>query len=234
MVASTLAGTRRSFLADSKALLSRLNPPLHIIGRVPDLAGSSWLVIVNHHYRPGFIAWWMPLSITAVLGREIHWIMTSAWRTVAGRNAAWLLRLSSILLRRAARIYGFTSMPAMPPLPGETQARALAVRKVLKHVDETPQAIVGLAPEGRDNPQGWLATPPPGVGRFVCQLAKRGLRLLPTGLFEMDGKLCLQIGTPMKLPQIEGASAQRDQKMSDLLMAAISRCLPEHMRGPYS
>jgi hypothetical protein len=131
-------------------------------------------------------------------------------------------------------MYGFTSMPAMPPLPGETQARAFAVRKVLKHVNETPQAIVGLAPEGRDNPRGELASPPPGVGRFVCQLAKRGLRLLPTGLFEADGKLCLQIGMPVDLPQIGGSSAERDEEMSDLLMVSISRCLPEHMRGPYS
>jgi hypothetical protein len=206
---------------------------LLVIGEVPELMGSSWLAVVNHNHRPWFLAWWMPLTITAVMGREIHWIMTSTWRTVAGSSNPWLVRLSTILLRRAARMYGFTSMPPMPPRPAEAQARASAVRRVLRHIDSSQETIVGLAPEGRDNPAGVLIPPPAGVGRFACQLARRNLRLLPTGMFEADGRLCLQIGAPLDLPKIEGSPARRDQRMSDLLMQAIARCVPERMRGPY-
>lgn len=234
MAASILLGRKRSFLADATALVARLKPPLRVIGQIPDLSRSSWLVIVNHNHRPGFIAWWIPLSITAALQREMHWIMTSAWRSVGGWSTPWLVRVVSRLLRRAARSYGFTSMPPMPPLEGETQARAQAVRQVLKYVDSTPQAIIGLAPEGRDNPERVLLNPPPGVGRFACQLARRDLRVLPTGVFEAQGELCLQIGAPIELPQIEGTPEQRDRQMSDVLMHAIARCVPEHMRGAYS
>lgn len=234
MARSIITGRRRSFHADASALVAALEPPLHIIGRPPGLAGSSWLLIVNHYFRPGFLAWWIPMSVSAALNCDIHWIMTSAWRSVAGSNRPWLVKLVSSILRRAARMYNFTSMPPMPPIPEEAQARAHAVRQVLKYVDSTPGAILGLAPEGRDNPDGVLHPPPPGVGRFVCQLAKRGLRLLPSGVFEADGKLCLRIGPPMDLPIIEGTTGERDLKMSDLLMGAISRCVPESMRGPYS
>jgi hypothetical protein len=160
--------------------------------------------------------------------------MTAAWRTVGGWTAPWLLRLVARLLQRAACIYGFTSMPPMPPIEGETQARARAVRRVLKHVDSAPQAIIGLAPEGRDNPAGTLIEPPPGVGRFACQLARRNLRLLPTGVYEDGDRLCLQIGAPRPLPQFEGTSEARDQQMSALLMRAIAHCVPKRMRGPYA
>ena len=234
MAISIIVGRRRSFLTDATALVARLKPPLRVIGQIPDLGGSAWLVIINHNHRPGFIAWWMPLSITAMLRREIHWIMTSAWRSVDRWGMPWLTRLVSRWLRRAARIYGFTSMPPMPPLEGEAQARAFAVHQVLKHIDSTPDAIIGMAPEGRDSPSGELITPPPGVGRFACQLARRRFRLLPAGVFEVEGNLCLQIGRPQDLPEIEGTAAERDQKMSEVLMRAIARCIPEHMRGAYS
>lgn len=191
-------------------------------------------MVVNHNHRPGFFAWWIPLSITAVLQREVHWIMTSAWRSVGPFSTPWLTRPVSRILRKAAQIYGFTSMPPMPPLEGEAQARAHAVRQVLKHIDSTQQPIIGLTPEGRDSPTGELIPPPAGVGRFACQLAKRNLRLLPTGVFEAGGNLCLQIGPPRDLPRIEGTPAERDQKMSSVLMHAIARCVPEHMHGSYS
>ncbi len=233
MAVSILLGRKRGFLTDAISMVAELEPPLHVIGQVPDLSGTAWLVLVNHYHRPGFIAWWIPVSITAVLRREVHWIMTAAWRWVDRWSMPWLTRLISYMLRRAARIYGFTSMPPMPPLEMEAQARAHAVRKVLQYIDSTPDAIIGLAPEGRDSAIGGLIPPPLGVGRFACQLAKRRMRLLPTGVFEAGGSLCLQIGSPMNLPEIEGTPAERDQKMSDVLMHAIARCVPEHMRGAY-
>ena len=36
---------------------------------------------------------------------------------------------------------GFTSMPPLSPMEGEAQARAHAVRKVLRHIESTPHAI---------------------------------------------------------------------------------------------
>jgi hypothetical protein len=234
LIASILVGWRRSFLADAKALVADLDPPLRVIGQLPDLNRSSWLIAVNHNHGPDFNTWWMPLTLTTVMRREIHWIMTSKWRAVARYGMPWLTRLVAFLLRGAARCYGFTSMPPMPPLKIEAEARASAVRKVLKYVDSTPNAILGLAPEGRDSHRDELITPSPGVGRFVCQLAKRGMHLLPTGVFEDEGSLCLRIGDPMPLPDLQGTTGERDKQMSDTIMHAIAQCLPVETRGPYS
>ncbi len=234
IIASVLLGSKRSFASDAVAMVAKLRPPLHVEGRIPDLSGSAWVVIVNHYYRPGFRAWWIPLSISSVIPSEIHWTMTSTWRFENRSYLGWLQPLLRKLFHRIAAVYGFTNMPPMPPSIEETQQRAHAVRQVLRHVITHPEAILGMAPEGRDAPDGGLIVPPSGVGRFVCHLAKHGMRMLPMGVFEAGGRLCLQVGSPMKLPLLDGTPEERDREMSDLLMEAIAECLPAHLRGAYT
>ncbi|HEY71227.1 MAG TPA: hypothetical protein G4O08_11655 [Anaerolineae bacterium] len=234
IIASVLLGRRRSFASDSAAMVARLHPPLHVEGSIPDLSGAASLVIVNHYYRPGFEAWWIPLSISSMIQSEIHWTMTSTWRFEDQPYLRWLSPLLKKLFRRIAAVYGFTNMPPMPPSIEETEQRARAVRQVLRHVVTQPEAIIGMAPEGHDSPDGRLIVPPSGVGRFVCHLAKHEMRLLPMGVYESGGRLCLHIGTPMALPLLQGTPVERDREMRDLLMKAIAECLPAHLRGAYA
>jgi hypothetical protein len=234
IIGSGLLGSRRSFASDSVAMVAKLRPPLHVEGRIPDLSGAAWLVIVNHYFRPGFRAWWIPLSISSVIQSEIHWTMTSTWRFEDQPTLRWLSPVLMKFFHRIAAVYGFTNMPPMPPSIEETEQRAHAVRQVLRHVVTNPEAIIGMAPEGHDSPDGGLIVPPSGVGRFVCHLAKHEMRLLPTGVYESVGRLCLHVGSPLELPLLHGAPEERDREMSDLLMHAIAECLPENLRGAYA
>ena len=221
----------RSFRADAQRLIGRLSPPLRVEGEVPDVRSGSWLIVVNHYSRPGFRAWWFPMAISTTLPREICWLTTSALTFPDRLRASTLTPASAWFLRHAAKLYGFIPMPPMPPRSFEVEARAEAVRRALQRAGE-PQALMGMAPEGADQPGGVLSQPPPGSGRFLQHLARRGLHMLPVGAFEANGRLCLRFGLPFDLPaQLPNPI---DQSASQLVMSAIAAVLPRHLRGSYA
>jgi len=221
----------RSFRQDAQRLVNRLSPPLRIDGAIPDVGRGSWLVVVNHYARPGFRAWWFSMGISAALPREICWITTSALTFPDRLRAATFTPASQWFLRHLASLYGFIPMPAMPPNPTEVETRAAAVRRALRKASE-PEVVMGLAPEGGDMPRGVLAPPPSGSGRFLWHLARRGLRLLPVGAFEDEGRFCLHFGQPFDLPA--AIREPVDESASHIVMSAIAACLPEHLRGCYA
>lgn len=143
-------------------------------------------------------------------------------------------RLSRWVLKRGARVYGFTGMPPMPPREKDVAARAHAVRDALSFVDHTSRPVVCLAPEGGDNSGGSLAVPPSGVGRFILQLARRGLLVHPVGVWEHDGRLCIRFGSPYRLPAAPDLPAvERDSRTAGTVMQSIACLLPTRLRGEY-
>ena len=54
---------RRSFHADSEACIRRLKPALQIYGQENIPTSGLCLVTVNHYFRSGFGAWWIPLAV---------------------------------------------------------------------------------------------------------------------------------------------------------------------------
>jgi hypothetical protein len=221
---------QRSFRIDSQRWVKRLSPPLCVEGTIPDVRRGAWLVLVNHYTRPGFRAWWISMAISSTLPREICWVTTSALTFPDRFRAATFTPASRWFLRHAAALYGFIPMPPMPPRPFEIEARAIAVRRALRRASEA-DALMGLAPEGGDMPGGILTPPPPGSGRFLWHLARRGLRFVPVGAFEDQGQLCLRFGSPFVL----SASMPQpiDDSASHQVMSAIAACLPERLRGIY-
>ena len=114
------------------------------------------LITFNHYYRPGFNAWWMALALAATVPVDIHFVMTGEL-TYPGKWYAPLGQAGSRwLLRRFSKIYGFTTMPPMPPREKDVAARARSVRETLAFARQHPQAVLGLAPEGGDQPGGVL------------------------------------------------------------------------------
>ena len=234
--ASLLSGGRRSFRADARACIARLRPPLRVLGEENIPGKGPCVITFNHYYRPGFDAWWMALALAAVVPAEAHFVMTGEL-TFPGRWYAPLGQAGSRwLLKRFARIYGFTAMPPMPPRPRDVQARAHAVRRTLEFARRNPQAILGLAPEGGDNPPtGALARPASGAGRFILHLAGLGFKLLPVGAYEQDGEFCLNFGRAYSLPLPPARSAdEKDRAAVAIVMQAIAARLPERLRGPFS
>ncbi len=232
---SVIARRPRSFRQDSHAFLDRLRPPLRLIGKIPPRPAAGRLVLANHFRSPSFRAWWIPFALTAALDEDIHWVMANAWTYPDPLRSHLVTPLTRALFRRVGRTYSFTLMPPMPPAPHEAAARARAVRQVLHYAATRPRPQIGLVPEGGDSPQGDLAVLPPGAGRFISHLAGRGLELLPAGVFEEDGFLCLRFGEPIDGPfETRTDPETRDRLAANRVMMAIAACLPERLRGPYS
>ncbi len=230
-----LAGGRRSFAADARACLDCLQPPLQVLGREHIPARGPALIVVNHYHRPGFDAWWIALAITSVVPVEMHWVMTDEL-TFPGKWYAALGQAGSRwLLGRLARIYGFTAMPPMPPRPGDVTRRALAVRRLVAYARQHPDAVLGLAPEGRDIPNGGLGWPPPGAGRLIALLAELGFPITPVGAYERDGAFWLHFGPAFQLQVPPDLSAtEKDRFVARTVMTAIARLLPEPLKGEFA
>jgi hypothetical protein len=235
LAVSVFYGGRRSFRADGQACLRRLQPPLRILGVENIPASGPCLLTFNHYYRPGFNAWWMALALSAAVPADIHYVMTGEL-TFPGKWYAELgMAGSRWLLNRLGRIYGFTTMPPMPPRPRDVKARARSVRKTLTFARLHPQAMLGLAPEGGDQPGGLLNRPPAGAGRFIALLTGPGSKIVPVGVYELEGEFCLSFGPAysLSIPDSLGAG-EKDRAVAEVVMNAIARQLPERLRGEFS
>jgi hypothetical protein len=180
------------------------------------------LITVNHYFAPDFQAWWFAILISTVVPAKIHWVVTSGWT-----NSGWLFP-------RGARLLGFTPMPAMPPDPAETELRAAAVRAVLKFARQTSKAVIGMAPEGGDQPAGVLGKLPPGVGRFMHLISHSCPNIIPVGVWKEGGCINLKFGSPYQLEITPGLSAdERDRLVGNIIMRHIAMLLPERLRGEY-
>jgi hypothetical protein len=151
----------RSFARDAQVAVTGLCPEPEVLGGEHVPPHGPCLVMCNHYNRPGFATWWLALAITAAVtarraldaNSEVRWVMTAAWTFP---ESPWRHRLLTPLTRwafdRVARVYGFVTMPPMPPDPNEVEARALAVLRTVRLARRAAQenGMVGLAPEGQD------------------------------------------------------------------------------------
>lgn len=65
--------------------------------------------------------------------------MAAAWTFGEKPFTHTLERLSRFTFRRAAKVFSFTTKPPMHPRPYETSQQAIAVRKLIKTVQSSPQ-----------------------------------------------------------------------------------------------
>ncbi len=223
-----------SFREDGIACMEQLKPPLRILGVENIPQSGPCLITFNHYFRPGFNAWWMALALAATVPLDIHFVMTGEL-TYPGKWYAPLgMAGSRWLLKRFSRIYGFTPMPPMPPRPKDVNERARSVRRVLVFARSHPRVILGLAPEGGDQPGGLVNWPPAGAGRFILLLADQGFPLLPVGCFEEAGAFGLRFGEAYRLQVPPGLSPDRkDHHVAQAVMAGIAAQLPVSLRGEF-
>jgi Acyltransferase len=234
LVVNVLFGGRRSFREDGLACMERLKPGLQVLGIENIPQKGPCILSFNHYFRPGFNAWWMALSLAATVPAEIHFVMTGEL-TFPGKWYAPLgMAGSRWLLKRFSRIYGFTTMPPMPPRTQDLKARAQSIRRVLAYARSHPQAILGLAPEGGDQPGGLLSMPPAGAGRFTLLLAEQGFPIVPVGCFEEAGAFCLRFGESYFLQIPAGlTNKEKDCAAAESVMRRIAPLLPERLRGEF-
>lgn len=234
IMTSLLFGQGRSFREDARRIISSQQPGILILGLEFIPKQGPCVITFNHYHRPGFQAWWLSLVVAAVVEQEMHWVVTNEL-TYPGKWYGFIGRpLSRWVLRRLAKLYGFTSMPPMPPRPQDAQARAKAVRQVLYQIRSTEKTMLGLAPEGCDDPDGSLCMPAAGAGRFGLLLATSGLSFVPCGIYESDGRLCLQFGPGYNLHIPAGLSpSEKDLQAARIIMQNIANLLPASLQGEF-
>jgi Acyltransferase len=235
LAADALFGRHRSFRADAIACIARLVPPLQVYGKVNIPSGSpSCLLTFNHYSRPDFNAWWIGLAVASQLPMDAHFVMTGELTSPGKRLSPGGMPMYRWVLRGVAKVYGFTSMPPMPPREKDVEARARAVREVLSYVGRTKNPVICLAPEGADMPGGRLTYPPSGAGRFMLQLAGKGLKVIPVGVWEQDGSLCVNFGPAYKLTvPVDIPADEKDREAAKTVMENIALLLPAHLRGEF-
>jgi 1-acyl-sn-glycerol-3-phosphate acyltransferase len=226
----------RSLCRDAEKAVATLRRPMEVAGAENVPAEGPCLVVTNHYSPLWFPSWWLALCISAAVSsrrapsaeREIHWVMAAAWTYP---DSPWRGRVLTPAtywaFRRVARIYGFVTMPPMPPTASEVEARALAVRQTLRLASALAPAggMLGLSPEGQAVRDTHLQEPPPGVGTFIALLVQAGLPLLPVGVAETEGCLRLSFG-PTFEPWIPAARHQRDREVARQVIRAIEQLLP--------
>lgn len=234
LILAALLGKKRPFHKDAQACIGLLQPPLQVFGTENIPPTGPYLLTINHYTRPGLDAWWMALAASSALPVEIHWITAEAWAYTDPLRSLLFTPVTRWAFRRVEAVYGFTPMPPIPPRPHETLARARAVRQALEYARRTPQAVIGLAPEGGDSPGAVLGTPPSGVGRFISHLAEQGLHILPVGVYEAGGCFCLRFGLLYDLELVSDlARDKRDRLVSWIVMSHIARLLPQRLQGAF-
>ncbi len=218
---------------DAQAVLSGLVGRVAFKGQSNIPRQGPLLVVLNHYTRPGLAVNWAALAISACMPAAPIWVMTSAWTKRQPGWDALRTRLTGLLFKRLARVYGFITMPPMPPVEEEVIERSASVRRLMDALRKEPQTILCMAPEGRDFPDGQLGEPPPGIGRLVLQACKTLQRVLPVGVYEGEGQLVVSFGKPCSLREILPLQPT-DREVSALLMRLIAAQLPQSLDGAYS
>jgi hypothetical protein len=228
---AALAGLRRSFHADSQALVKGIHPPVCILGAENIPSKGYILLLVNHFSRPGFGIWWANFAICAAIPRETRVVMANAW-TFTGQPWAGIKHAAmSWFLARITAVYHFLPMPSLSPHATTTpQARAAGVRGIIQAVRCDPDVIIVLAPEGGDSPDGKLSLPAVGTGRFIQHLADMGMTLQPVGIYEENGRLFIRFGAAFELPAAVSLSPQQiDEQVRRAVFSGLAGFLPDRL-----
>jgi len=242
---SVLLGRRRRFSSDARRLVQGFRPP-------PRVENAHWIprdgpfvLITNHYFKSGYRVWWGIAAIAAAVAGarsgapEMVWMQSNRWTYPDRLRSSLLTPLTKVAFTRLASTYGFVPTPPMPRDERYTAEGAQSVRlmlSLLEAPDLAARPAIGMAPEGRDNEaDGSLIEPPPGTGRFLVHLARRGLSFVPAGVCEREGSLTARFGAPFSLHMPPGCFKQeQDRLASTQVMVAIGRLLPEELWGVYA
>ncbi len=235
LIRDGILGHHRVFRDDARLCVERLNPPLRVLGKENISQRGLSVLTMNHYTRAGFHIWWGAMAISSLIYPPVHWVIAGEW-TAPGK---WYEPVKGIVSRfaanRIARLYGFTTMPPMPPRPRDVEARAASVRAVLNYVKKTKDPVIGLAPEGGDQVKEKLTMPPSGTGRFGLLLAAQGLRFAPVAVYESDGGFCLHFGEAYDLcVERNCPSEEKDKQAARIMMNHIAPLLPAPLRGEFA
>ncbi|MGA7669859.1 MAG: hypothetical protein WBW04_05520 [Nitrolancea sp.] len=156
----------------------------------------------------------------------LRWVMTSTWqdcyigpRRVNPKYLHWVLR-------RMAHLYGIILMPADDD---EAFGRGAALRELFRAISDSAGQIVAFHPEAGGFET--LIEPPKGMGRVLAMLDRRGVSLVPTGVFESNGHMNIRFGSAIEPGSLY---ALGDHEAAERVMLRIAALVNEESRGVYA
>ena len=224
IILSLFKNEKRRITSDSVRAISGVFPPIQVVDEknIPNEGPS--LVTLNHYSRAGFSIVWAALGISAQLPEKHLWLMTNAWTNRTRGVDQLRTGITRVLFRKLADIYGFITTP---PALDELAERALSIRKLMRFIQENPQTILCIAPEGQDFEYDKFGQPPEGTGKFISQIQKQLKQIIPVGVWEENGRLILKFGEPYTLDK--GLKCEdSDMAVSNLVMDKITSLLPAY------
>jgi hypothetical protein len=226
---------KRQFRTHALRMMTGIHPSLRVVGEEFLPRSGPGVITVNHYNSPTFWTPWFPAAISAMVPVDINWTMSEAWTYPGRRFGRFYRSLSQWMLTRVAGVYGFNSMPPMPPAPGEVTRRSAAVARLMSYVRAQPKTLIGMAPEGGDQPGAVLSLPPSGFGKLALAFSRLDLLFFPVGAYEEDGCFCIRFGQPYRLYIVQCESRdQLDVLARRTVMDKIAGCLPVRLRGEFS
>lgn len=226
-----LLGRRRSLLRDCETFL-RTNPyPRRVEGTEHVPASPPFVIVANHYGRAGLKPYHSGMVLTGALAQarpavsHVRFVITSEW---FGRRLGPVPIPPAVYrwtFRRVAKLYGSAIMPRRT---GEVAARAAVLRGIVRALRHE---VVGLMPEAGGS--GTLRAPLDGSGLFIASLAKRGIPIVPAGLWEDGDTLVVSFGPPLTLTPVGEDRQGQDRTSAEQVMVAIGRLLPERQWGVY-
>lgn len=225
---------RGDFDQDAEDLFRHIRPAPKAINTDNIPPDSSFILVFNHYDRPGLRVWWTVIFIALLVHRHRTTEPKSLQVVFAGEWPYPIIKpVTHWFSDRVSKAYGLFLLP--PVEPGYRLHSALAIRRLLALMRRNPPPLLGISPEGKSIRSLEIHAPPPGAGVFLSMLANDQLPFLPVGVYETEeGVLTANFGPLFRL-STSGCSdrSQLDRQISQTLMVAIGRLLPERMWGTY-
>lgn len=233
VVLTSFRNRKRNLRQDAASLVASM-PVGPVVSGIENLPTDRPYVILPNHYERPSGAWvgWGAIIISDVVAQTqsrtfpIRWVMTSTWqdcyvgpRRVNPKYLHWILR-------RMSALYGIILMPADDI---DAFGRGAALRDVFRALSDPVGQVVAFHPEAGGFET--LITPPKGIGRVLSVLDRRGIPLIPTGVYEADGQIHVSFGTAMPV----GSLAHLDDvAAAEHVMLRIAQLVPEETRGVFA
>ena len=230
---SLLRGKQRSFQMDASQFIQSIHPPAVIHGHENISKHGPMLILLNHYARSGFLIIWAAFAISAALPVESCWVMTRAWTATGKFFGGIQSTITEALFTKIAKMYGFISMPPMPPDPRDALDRAIGVRNLIQKARKMENVAICMAPEGRDYPGGNLGWSAEGSGKLILQLSQYIPTTIPAGVYEKQGSLHIHFGKELNIKQFQGPLVDNKQ-VDRFMMKAIAQLIPENLRGDFT
>lgn len=226
---SFIEGSPRNIHRDALLAIAGINPPIHTIGSNNIPKTGPVLITMNHYARQDFSIVWAGIAIAAHLPENQFWLMTSAWTNRGPGFDRICTSITRLVFRRLADMYGAITTPPLPAIPEEQNERTVIIRKLFRLLKNDLQAVLCVAPEGRDSFAGGLGMPAEGAGKLLLHLDKQLSKIVLVGVWERFGRLILNFGEPDTLKN-RNFSKNIDNEVSMLVMNKIASLLPSDIR----